>query len=134
MYLHAVLEREKKKGINGNEYMEELLPPLNIDQIVMLLQAIKCEEVDNEYWNVFSSNYTWNANEVFGSGEDTFFESGDYITVMYNNENQFPIYQRYSCIISSFPHYDYWIEKDLRVLIFKINTTENKRRLLCVKF
>ena len=134
MYLHAVLEREKKKGINGNEYMEELLPPLDIDQIVMLLQAIKCEEVDNEYWNVFSSDYTWNANEVFGSGEDTFFESGDYITVMYNNENQFPIYQRYSCIISSFPHYDYWIEKDLRVLIFKINTTENKRRLLCVKF
>ena len=132
--MHAVLEREKKKGINGNEYMEELLPPLDIDQIVMLLQAIKCEEVDNEYWNVFSSNYTWNANEVFGSGEDTFFESGDYITVMYNNENPFPIYQRYSCIISSFPHYDYWIEKDLRVLIFKINTTENKRRLLCVKF
>ena len=132
--MHAVLEREKKKGINGNEYMEELLPPLDIDQIVMLLQAIKCEEVDNEYWNVFSSDYTWNANEVFGSGEDTFFESGDYITVMYNNENPFPTYQRYSCIISSFPHYDYWIEKDLRVLIFKINTTENKRRLLCVKF
>lgn len=114
--------------------MEKLLSPLDIDQIVMLLKAINWEEVDNKFWMVFSSNYTWNANEVFGSGEDTFFESGDYITVMYNNENQFPIYQRYSCIISSFPHYDYWIEKDLRVLIFKINTTENKRRLLCVKF
>ena len=30
--------------------MEELLPPLDIDQIVMLLKAINCEEVDNEYW------------------------------------------------------------------------------------
>ena len=114
--------------------MEELLPPLNIDQIVMLLKAINCEEVDNKFWMVFSSDYTWNANEVFGNGKDIFFESGDYITVMYNNENPFPTFQKYSCITSSFTHYDYWIEKNLRVLIFKINTTENKRRLLCMKY
>lgn len=43
--------------------MEELLQPLDIDQIVMLLKAINCEEVDNEFWMVFSSDY---ANEVFG--------------------------------------------------------------------
>ena len=106
--------------------MEELLQPLDIDQIVMLLKAIKCEEVDNEYWNVFSSDYIWNANEVFGSGEDTFFEQGDYITVMYNNENPFPTYQRYFRIISSFSHYDYWIENDLRVLIFKVKSNLNR--------
>lgn len=98
--------------------MEELLQPLDIDQIVMLLKAINYEEVDNEFWMVFSSDYTWNANEVFGSGDNIFFESGDYITVMYNNENPFPTYQQYSYITSSFPHYDYWIEKDLRVLVF----------------
>lgn len=46
--------------------MEELLQPLDIDQIVMLLKAINCEEVDYEFWMVFSSDYTWNANEVFG--------------------------------------------------------------------
>lgn len=106
--------------------MEELLPPLDIDQIVILLKAINCEEVDNEFWMVFSSDYTWNANEVFGSGDDPFFESGDYITVMYNNENPFPTYQQYSCITSSFPHYDYWIEKDLRVLIFKVKNNLNR--------
>ena len=92
--------------------MEELLQPLDIDQIVMLLEAINCEEVDNKFWMVFSSDYTWNAKEVFGSGEDTFFESGYYITVMYNNENPFPTFQKYSYITSSFPHYDYWIESD----------------------
>lgn len=123
--MRAVLGKEKGKDMNGNEYMVEL-QPLNKAQIVMLLQAIKCEEVDNEYWNVFSSDYIWNANEVFGSGEDTFFESGDYITVMYNNETPFPIYQQYSRIISSFPHYDYWIEKDLRVLIFKVKNNLNR--------
>lgn len=106
--------------------MEELLPPLDIDQIVMLLKAINCEEVDNEFWMVFSSDYTWNAKEVFGSGDDTFFESGDYITVMYNNKNPFPTYQQYSRITSSFPHYDYWIEKDLRVLIFKVKNNLNR--------
>ena len=106
--------------------MEELLQPLDIDQIVMLLKAINCEEVDNEFWMVFSSDYTWNANEVFGSGDNIFFESGDYITVMYDNENPFPAYQQYSPITSSFPHYDYWIEKDLRVLIFKIKSSLNK--------
>ena len=111
--------------MNGNEYMVEL-QPLNKAQIVMLLQTIKCEEVDNEYWNVFSSDYIWNANEVFGSGRDIFFEQGDYITVMYNNENPFPTYQQYSYITSSFPHYDYRIEKDLRVLIFKIKNSLNK--------
>ena len=102
------------------------LQQLNKTQIVKLLMAIKCEEVDNEFWDVFSSNYIWNAYEVFGSGEDTFFESGDYITVMYNNENPFPTYQQYSCITSSFPHYDYWIEKDLRVLIFKVKSNLNR--------
>ncbi len=96
------------------------LQPIDKAQIVMLLKAINNEEVDKEFWMVFSSNYTWNADEVFGSGGDKFFEPGDYITVMYNNENPFPTLQKYSCITSSFPHYDYWIEKDLRVLIFKI--------------
>ena len=123
--MRAVLGKEKGKDMNGNEYMVEL-QPLNKAQIVMLLQTIKCEEVDNEYWNIFSSNYIWNANEVFGSGGDTFFESGDYITVMYNNENPFPTFQKYSCITSSFPHYNYWIEKDLRVLIFKVKSNLNR--------
>ena len=123
--MRAVLGKEKGKDMNGNEYMVKL-QSLNKAQIVMLLQTIKCEEVDNEYWNVFSSDYIWNANEVFGSGGDTFFEQGDYITVMYNNENSFPTYQRYFRIISSFPHYDYWIENDLRVLIFKVKSNLNR--------
>ena len=106
--------------------MEELLSSLNIDQIIMLLKAINCEEVDNKFWMVFSSDYTWNANEVFGNGKDIFFESGDYITVIYNNENPFPTFQKYSCITSSFPHYDYWIENDLRVLIFKVKSNLNR--------
>ena len=80
----------------------------------------------NKYILIFYDDYTWNANEVFGSGDNIFFESGDYITVMYNNKNPFPTYQQYSYITSSFPHYDYWIEKDLRVLIFKIKNSLNK--------
>ena len=38
------------------------LQPIDKAQIVMLLKAINNEEVDNEFWMVFSSNYTWNAD------------------------------------------------------------------------
>lgn len=102
------------------------LQQLNKTQIVKLLEAIKCEEVNDEFWNVFSSDYIWNADEVFGSGHDTFFEPGDYITVMHNDENPFPTFQKYSDITSDFPHYDYQIEEDLKVLIFKVKNTLNK--------
>lgn len=102
------------------------LQQLSKSQIVKLLKAIKCEEVDSEFWDVFSSNYIWNADEVFGSGDDIFFEPGDYIIIMYNSKNPFPTYREYSCITSSFSHYDYQIEEDLRVLIFKAKSNLNR--------
>lgn len=108
--------------------IELQLQQLNKAQIVKLLKAIKCEEVDSEFWDVFSSDYIWNANEVFGSGDDTFFEPGDYITVMYNGENPFPTFRKYSSITSDFPHYNYQIEEDLKVLIFKVKNNLNKYR------
>lgn len=64
----------------------------------------------------------FNAAEVmeFGGANQTEFEPGRYITVMYDDENPFPTFNENLNIVTDFPHYDYWIEDDLRVLIFKI--------------
>lgn len=96
------------------------LQKLNKVQMVKLLDAINREEVDNQYWNINSYKNNWNAGEVFGGTNQTEFEPGDYITVMYDDENQFPTFNENLSIVTSFPHYDYWIEEDLRALIFKI--------------
>ena len=106
------------------------LQQLNKSQIIKLLKAIKCEEVDSEFWDVFSSNYIWNADEVFGSGGNIFFEPGDYITVMYNSKNPFPTLRKYSSIISNIPHYYYRIEEDLKVLIFKVKSNLNRYTMI----
>lgn len=92
---------------------------LNKKQMVKLLDAINREGVDNQLWTVSSYENSWNAGEVFGGTNQTEFEPGDYITVMYDEENQFPTFDENLSIVTSFPHYDYWIEEDLRVLIFK---------------
>ena len=93
---------------------------INKSQMVKLLDAINREDVDNQFWAVSSYEDSWNAGEVFGGTNQTEFEPGDYITVMYDEENQFPTFDENLSIVTSFPHYDYWIEEDLRVLIFKI--------------
>ena len=96
------------------------LQELNKKQMVKLLDAINREGVDNQFWAINSYENSWNAGEVFGGTNQTEFEPGDYITVMYDEENQFPTFDENLSIVTSFPHYDYWIEEDLRVLIFKI--------------
>lgn len=93
---------------------------INKNQMVKLLDAINREGVDNQFWAVISYKDRWNAGEVFGGINQTEFEPGDYIIVMYNEENQFPTFNENLSIVTDFPHYDYWIEEDLRVLIFKI--------------
>lgn len=95
------------------------LQKLNKIQLVKLLDAINREEVDNQFWVINSYENSWNAGEVFSGTNQTEFEPGDYITVMYDEENQFPTFNENLSIITSFPHYDYWIEEDLRALIFK---------------
>ena len=97
-----------------------VLQQINKSQLVKLLDAINREEIDNQYWAVSSYSNSWNAAKVFGGTNETEFEPGDYITVMYDEENQFPAFSENLSIVTSFPHYDYWIEEDLRVLIFKI--------------
>ena len=97
-----------------------ILQELNKSQLVKLLDAINCEGIDNQYWAVNSYSNSWNAAEVFSGANQTEFEPGDYITVMYDAENQFPTFDENFSIVTSFPHYDYWIEEDLRALIFKI--------------
>ena len=97
-----------------------ILQQINKSQLVKLLDAINCEGVDNQYWAVNSYSNSWNAANVFGGAKQTEFESGRYITVMYDDENQFPTFNENLNIVTDFPHYDYWIEEDLRVLIFKI--------------
>lgn len=96
-----------------------ILQQINKSQLVKLLDAINCEGIDNQYWAVNSYSNSWNAGEVFSGTNQTEFEPGDYITVMYDEENQFPTFDENLSIVTSFPHYDYWIEEDLRVLIFK---------------
>lgn len=96
------------------------LQKLNKIQLVKLLDAINREDIDNQFWSVDSYEDSWNAGEVFSGANQTEFEPGDYITVMYDDENQFPIFNENLSIVTSFPRYDYWIEEDLRVLIFKI--------------
>ena len=93
---------------------------LNKKQMVKLLDASNREGVDNQFWAINSYENSWNAAEVFSGTNQTEFEPGDYITVMYDEENQFPTFYENLSIVTSFPHYDYWIEEDLRVLIFKI--------------
>lgn len=95
------------------------LQELNKNQMVKLLDAINREGVDNQFWAVNSYPCKWNAAEVFSCANQTEFEPGDYITVMYDEENMFPTFDENLSITTSFPHYDYWIEEDLRVLIFK---------------
>ena len=95
------------------------LQNLSKSQMIKLLDAINREGVDNQYWSIDSYENSWNAGEVFGGTNQTEFEPGDYIKVMYDEENQFPTFQE-NLEISNFPHYDYWIEEDLRALIFKI--------------
>ena len=88
-------------------------------QTLRLLNAINREGVDNQFWAISSYENSWNAADVFSGTNQTEFEPGDYITVMYDEENQFPTFDENLSIVTSFPHYDYWIEEDLRVLIFK---------------
>lgn len=95
------------------------LQKINKNQMVKLLDAINREGVDNQFWAVSSYENKWNAGEVFGGTNQTEFEPGDYITVMYDEENQFPTFNENLNIVTDFPHYDYLIEEDLRVLIFK---------------
>lgn len=95
------------------------LQQINKSQLVKLLDAINCEGVDNQFWAVSSYENKWNAAEVFSGTNQTEFEPGDYITVMYDEENMFPTFNENLNIVTDFPHYDYWIEEDLRVLIFK---------------
>ena len=95
------------------------LQKINKNQMVKLLDAINREGVDNQFWSVDSYPCKWNAAEVFSGTNKTEFEPGDYIKVMYDEENMFPTFDENLSIITSFPHYDYWIEEDLRVLIFK---------------
>lgn len=97
-----------------------ILQKLNKKQMVKLLDAINREGVDNQFWAVISYKDSWNAGEVFGGTNQTEFEPGDYITVMYDEENQFPTFSENLSIVTDFPHYDYWIVEGLRVLIFKI--------------
>ncbi len=97
-----------------------ILQQINKSQLVKLLDAINSEGIDNQFWAVNSYAYSWNAANVFGGVNQTKFKPGRYITVMYDNENPFPVFNENLNIITSFPHYDYWIEEDLRVLIFKI--------------
>lgn len=97
----------------------EKLQKLNKNQMIKLLDAINREEIDNQFWSIDSYENSWNAGEVFGGINQTEFEPGDYIKVMYDEENWFPTF-RENLEISNFPHYDYWIEEDLRALIFKI--------------
>lgn len=95
------------------------LQKLSKVQMIKLLDAINREEIDNQFWSIDSYKNSWNAGEVFSGINQTEFEPGDYIKVMYDEENQFPTF-RENLEISNFPHYDYWIEEDLRALIFKI--------------
>lgn len=88
-------------------------------QMVKLLDAINRERVEGYLWSVDSYSDSWNAAEVFSGTNQTEFEPGDYITVMYDDDNMFPTF-RENLDISNFPHYDYCIEDALRVLIFKI--------------
>lgn len=97
-----------------------ILQQIDKKQMVKLLDAINREEVDNQLWAINSYPTSWNAAEVFSGTNQTKFEPGDYIIVMYDEENQFPTFDENLSIVTSFPHYDYWIEEDLRVLIFKI--------------
>ena len=96
------------------------LQQINKSQLVKLLDAINSEGIDNQFWSIDSYENSWNAGEVFGGVNQTEFEPGDYIKVMYDEENQFPTFRENLNIVTSFPHYDYWIEEDLRALIFKI--------------
>lgn len=96
-----------------------ILQQINKSQLVKLLDAINCEGIDNQYWAVNSYSNSWNAAKVFGGVNQTEFEPGRYITVMYDEENLFPAFNENLNIVTDFPHYDYWIEEGLRVLIFK---------------
>ena len=97
-----------------------ILQQISKKQTVKLLDAINRENVSNQLWSIDSYENSWNADEVFSGTNQTEFEPGDYITVIYDEENQFPTFNENLSIVTSFPHYDYWIEEDLRVLIFKI--------------
>lgn len=97
-----------------------ILQQINKKQMIKLLDAINRENVSNQLWSIDSYENSWNADEIFSGTNQTEFEPGDYITVMYDEENQFPTFNENLSIVTSFPHYDYWIEEDLRVLIFKI--------------
>lgn len=95
------------------------LQSISKSQMVKLLDAINREGVDNQFWAIDSYSDSWNAADIFGGTNKTEFEPGDYITVIYSNEYWFPMCTE-NRDIYSFPHYDYWIEEDLSVLIFKI--------------
>lgn len=94
------------------------LQQINKSQSVKLLDAINCEGIDNQYWAVNSYSDSWNAAKVFGGANQTESEPGRYITVMMM-KNLFPAFSENLNTVTDFPHYGYWIEKDLRVLIFK---------------
>lgn len=65
------------------------LQKLNKKQIVKLPEAINRERVEGYLWSVSSYENSWNAAEVFSGTNQTEFEPGDYITVMYDEDNGF---------------------------------------------
>lgn len=97
-----------------------ILQKINKSQLAKLLDAINREGVDNQFWAVSSYKDSWNAGEVFSGINQTEFEPGRCITVMHDDENPVPIFSENLNIVTDFPHYGYWIEEDLKVLIFKI--------------
>lgn len=68
------------------------LQELNKSQLVKLLDAINCEGIDNQFWAVNSYVYSWNAAKVFGGANQTEFEPGRYIKVMYDDEKPVSFY------------------------------------------
>lgn len=88
-------------------------------QLVKLLDAINREELENDRWSMYSNDLNWNAEQVFSmenSKEE--FEWGDYIFVYYQDKYEISMVLE-ACKNYNIPQFNFHIEYDLFVLIFK---------------
>ncbi len=88
-------------------------------QLVKLLDAINREGLENDRWSMYSNDLNWNAEQVFSmenSKEE--FEWGDYIFVYYQDKYKISMVLE-ACKNYNIPQFNFHIEDDLFVLIFK---------------
>lgn len=95
------------------------LQKLNRTQLAELSFALNNDDADNLNWFVYTHYYnSWNIADIFTAENNMYFGPGSYILVKCD-KNNLPTFKEY-LNTNDLQHYSYVIDKDLKILVFKI--------------